>query len=139
MRKIKEKLLEIRKKVVTLPMDSGKNPTARAGSRNKKNKTMNINKEINKTAAILGMVPGSEKRFDFDGLKFNGRDDLDYLCYEYIIVSVVTLKEGKSGNTRCRMYGRVKYLDNANEIHREIVPWEMNAADFLSILETISK
>lgn len=31
--KIKEKLLEIRKKVVTLPVDSGKNPTARAGSR----------------------------------------------------------------------------------------------------------
>lgn len=104
-----------------------------------KKQTMNINKEINKTAAILGMVPGSEKRFDFDGLKFNGRPDLAHLRYEYIIVSVVTLKEGKSGNTRCRMYGRVKYLDNVNEIHREIVPWEMNAADVLSILETISK
>ena len=41
--------------------------------------------------------------------------------------------------SRIRMYGRVKYLDNVNEIHREIVPWEMNAADVLSILETISK
>jgi hypothetical protein len=100
---------------------------------------MNINKEINKTAAILGMVPGSEKRFDFDGLKFNGREDLAHLGYEYIIVTVVTLKEGKSGNTRCRLQGRVKYNTKNNEIWREIVPWEMNAADFLSILETISK
>ena len=120
-------------------MDSVVNPTDRAGSRNKNESDMNINNEINKTAAILGMVPGTEKRFDFEGLKFNGRPELAHLGYEYIIIDVVVLKEGKKGNTRCRMQGRVKYISNDNEIWREIVPWEMNTADFLSILETISK
>lgn len=100
---------------------------------------MNINKEINKTAANLGMVPGDERNFHFDPIKFNGRDDLAHLGYEYIIVDDLVLKEGKSGNTRCRMYGRVKYNDRDNEIWREIVPWEMRTEDFLNILNGISK
>lgn len=100
---------------------------------------MNIQKEINKTAANLGMVPGSEKRFDFDGLKFYPREDLAEMGYEYYIVNVVTLKEGKSGNTRLRLYGRVNDGLHEYEIHREIAPWELTASAILEILATISK
>ena len=98
---------------------------------------MNIQKEINKTAANLGMVPGSVKRFDFDGKKFEPSGE--YEGYEYYIVDVVTMKEGKNGNTRMRLYGREKDMAHENEIHREIGPWELKAADIISILETISK
>lgn len=98
---------------------------------------INIQKEINKTAANLGMVPGSEKRFDFDGMKFEPRGNIE--GYEYYIVNVVTLKEGKSGNTRLRLYGREKDTFHENEIHREIGPWELKAESILYILETISK
>lgn len=98
---------------------------------------MNIQKEINKTAANLGMVPGSEKRFDFDGMKFEPSGDIE--GYEYYIVDVVTLKEGKSGNTRLRLYGREKDMFHEKEIHREIATCELKPESIIYILETISK
>lgn len=100
---------------------------------------MNIQTEINKTAANLGMVPGSEKRFDFDGLKFNPREDLHELGYKYYVVTVVVLKEGKSGHTRLRLFGRVNDGLHEMEIHREIGPWELTGDSVLNILKTISE
>ena len=100
---------------------------------------MNIQKEINKVAANLGMVPGSEKCFDFDGLKFNPREELHERGYEYFIVDEVVLKEGKSGNTRLRLYGRVKEASNEKEIYCEIAPWDLMGDSVLDILKTISE
>lgn len=106
---------------------------------------MNFDKEINRIAANIGMVPGTVKTFEFDGRKVNavdiygGHRPENAIWIEYLTIDAVVLKEGKSGNTQLRMQGYVKYSNRENAMYRVIVPWEIDPSDLSKILETISK
>ena len=105
---------------------------------------MNFNKEINKTADILGMVPGQEIKIDFNGKRVSPNANCAD-CFEFLTIDTAVLKEGKSGKTTLRFHGSIQYTnrpDVANYmdgrlISREIVPWEISDNDLVEIINAI--